>query len=330
MSEYDRVIHNKLALVIGVGSGACKALNHNYLCKKVYEIDFLAIDTDKHALARLDIPTNQQMIIGKNLTMGIGTEAKPELGRESAIESIHTLKKIISKDYKIVFILAGMGGETGTGAVPIIAELCHNLDCIVITIVSIPGHFEGKIINGNIQNRIDLLTRFSDIVLTLSIDSITNSHKNLSSSQIFQCSDSFFKAPIDVILRMFLITKHSIYPNVDLDDIKTVIQGANGVSAVISGIGNGKNRIKEALLDMFGSPYLLDFTLESVNSILVFTESGIKNEITMSEIGKIIDYLQEEIGNDTVIIWGSGFDADLKAEIRISALLSPKLPLFEG
>ncbi len=311
-------------LVISIGSGACKALNHIYLSQKVYDIDFLAIDTEKQALASLEIPISQQLIIGNNVTMGRGTEAKPELGRKLAIESIQTLKNFITKDYRIIFILAGMGGGTGTRALPIIAEFCHNLDCIVITIFSIPGLFEGEIINENILNGIELQSRFSDIALKFSIDEIANSHVNLSLTQIFQYSDSIFRTPIDVILRMLLSTKHFIYPVIDLNDLKSVIQGANGFSAVISGVGNGKNRIEAALLDMFSSPYLWGIKLVSVKSVLVFTESFTEHEITMSEIGRIIDYLQQKIGNDTVIIWGSGLVADLKTEIRINAILSPK------
>lgn len=321
------MIHNKLALVIGVGSGACKALNYTYLCKKDYEIDFLAIDTDIQALGRLDIPTVQQLIIGENVTMGLGTEAKPEIGRISAIESIQVLKRRISKDYKIVFILAGMGGGTGTGALPIIAELCYKLDCIVMAIISIPGSFEGEMINRNALNGIDLLPQFSDIVLKFSIDAIADSNEEQSQAQVFQYADLIYKMPIDIIHRMLLSTKISIYPVVDLTDIEKVIKAANGYSAVISGIGNGKNRIEEALLDMFGSPYFSGIKSESLKSILVFMESGINNEIKMSEIGRIVDALQREIGNDTVILWGSGVNPGLKTGIRISAILSPKMIL---
>jgi cell division protein FtsZ len=318
----ENITDNSLALVIGVGDGACKALNHIYLSNTIDGVDFWAINTDKQALTNLDIPKDRQLLIGENITKGLSSDSNPDFGRESAIESIPAIKEIVSKDYKIVFILAGMGGGTGTGSAPIIASLCRDMGYVVVTIASIPGVFEGDVRNVISRNGIDSMYKSSDMVLIFSNDRIASSHYNASISDVFKLSDLIFKMPVDFIIRM-LTSKE--YPLIDFDDLKTVVQGVNPLAVVISVIGDGEDRITEALLNLYGSPYLLDVEIKAVNNILLFTESGSENQISMSDIGIIIDNLQKEFGENTVIVWGGGINSSFNTEIRISALISVEL-----
>lgn len=322
MIKLNNETNNSLALVIGVGDGACRALNHIYLSNTLDSIDFLAINTDKQALGSLDISIGRQLLIGANVAKGLGSDSNPDVGRESAIESIPAIKEIVSKDYKIVFILAGMGGGTGTGSSPVIAKLCRDIGCVVVTIVSVPGIFEGNIRKVISRNGIDLLYKSSDVVLMFSNDRIASSHCNANIPEVFQFSDLIFKMPIDIIIRM-LSSKE--YPLIDFGDLETIIQGANVLSTVISGIGDGEDRITEALLKLYGSPYLLDVEIKAVNNILLFTESGSENQIRISDIGIIIDNLQEKFGKNAVIAWGSSINANFNTEIRLSAVLTGEL-----
>lgn len=322
MIKLDNETNNSLALVIGVGDGACKALNHIYLCNTFDGIDFLAINTDEQALCSLDIPIYRQLPIGANVAKGLSSGSNPDVGRESAIESIQAIKEIVSKDYKIVFILAGLGGGTGTGVSPIIAKLCQDIGYVVVTIVSIPGVSEGNIGKAISRNGIDLLYTSSDVVLMFSIDRIDSSNCNTSIPEVFKFSDLIFKMPVDIIGRMLLSKE---YPLIDFDDLKAVVQGVHALAAVISGIGDGEDRITEALFNLYSSPYLLDVEIKVVNNILLFIESGSESQIRMSDIGIIIDNLQEGFGENSVIVWGRGINAEFSTEIRLSAILTGEL-----
>lgn len=318
----ENMTDNSMALVIGVGDGACRALNHIYLSNTFDGIDFLAINTDKQALCNLDIPIERQLLIGMNVTNGLGADSNPAIGRESAIESIQAIKEIVSKDCKIVFILAGMGGGTGTGSSPIIAELCRDIGCVVVTIASIPGVFESNIRKAISRNGIDLLYKASDMVLLFPNDRIASFHCNANNPEVFKYSDLIFKMPVDIISRM-LSSKE--YPLIDFDDLKAVVQGENPLAAVISGIGDGEDRVTEALLNLYVTPYLLDVKIKAVNNILLFIESGSESQIRMSDIGIIIDNLQEEFGENSVIVWGRGINVEFSTEIRLSAVLTGEL-----
>ncbi len=313
---------NSFALIIGVGDGACGALNHIYLTNTLDGLDFLAINTDKQALFSLDIPIERQLLIGMNVTNGLGSGSNPVVGREAAIESISAIKEIVSKDYQIVFILAGMGGGTGTGSAPVIARLCRDIGCVVVTIVSIPGVFEGDLRKVISRNGIDPMYKSSDMVLMFSNDRIASSHYDASISEVFKFSDLIFKMPVDIIIRM-LSSKE--YPIIDFDDLKAVIQEVNVLSSVTSGIGDGEDRITEALHRLYGSPYLVDVEIKAVNNILLFIESGSENQVRMSEIGIIIDNLQEKYGEKTVIVWGCGINTNFNTEISLSAVLAGEL-----
>ena len=202
MLEFDLDYKSKIALVVGVGDGACKALNHIYLNNDFNTIDFLAINTDTQALGNLAIPSTNQLLIGVNTTKGEGCGNDPELGKQSAIESITAIKEHISKDYKIIFILAALGGGTGTGASLIIADLCRESGSLVLSIISSPHKLEGELRQIQANDGIDSLCKCSDAVFLFPNDRIISLQDFENCPISFEASDLLFKMPIEIILDM--------------------------------------------------------------------------------------------------------------------------------
>jgi len=320
MLEFDMDMVPKIALVIGVGDGACKALNYIYLNNDFNTIDFLAINTDKKALGNLDIPPMNQLLIGENTTKGLGCGTDPDMGEKSANESSAAINHHISKGYKIIFILAALGGGTGTGASPIVAELCHKSGSLVITIVSNPHRLEREIRKNHAKNGINTLCRCSDAVFLFSNDRILPLQDVENCPISFDASDLVFKMPIEIILDMI---SNQGYINIDFDDLNSILRGSNSLSTLISGTGRGDERIAEALRGMYASPYLLpEIEMILSGSILVCFEYSSESEITMNEIGETMDSLQEKFGLYTEIVWGNSFNPKLSNQIRISVIIA--------
>lgn len=314
--EMDRV--PKVGLVIGVGDGACKALNHIYLNNDFNGIDFLAINTDKQALGNLDIPSTDKLLIGVNTTKGMGCRGDCYIGKKSAIESTLEIEEHISRGYKIVFVLTALGGGTGTGASPIIADLCREFGNLVISVASKPHKLEGEFRQMQAMNGIDSLCKFSDAVFLFSNDRIVSLHDSEKCQIAFEASDLTFKIPIEVILEMISIQG---YINIDFDDLDGLLRGTNAPSILISGTGKGDNRVSMALREMYNSPYLLENEMNLSGNILVCFENSSESEITMNEIGDAINSLQDKFGFNTEIIWGNCLNPKLSNQIKISAIV---------
>lgn len=319
MLEFDLDYVSKFALVIGVGNGACNALNQIYLNNDFDTIDFLAINTDKQALGNLDILPMKQLLIGENTTKGLGCSTDPGLGEKSAIESSATIKEHISKGYKIIFILAALGGGTGTGASPIIAEMCRESGSLVLSIVSNPHKHEGKLRQIQAINGINSLCKSSDAVFLFPNDRILFLQDFESCQISFEESDLLFKIPIEIIMDMISFQG---YINIDFDDLNSTLRGVNALTAIISGVGHGNERIAEALRGMYASPYLSEIEINPSGRILVNFEYSLESEITMNEIGDVIDSLQDKFGFNTEINWGNCFNPKLSNQVRISAIIS--------
>jgi len=313
-----------LALVIGVGDCGCSAINYLYLNKALGNIDFLAINSSEYALSNLDIPVERQLLIGQSVLAGLVSDVDTELSQESLHQSISVLKDFITDDYKIVFILVELGGGIEPSLSTIVPKFFQDIGCVVITILAIPGVLYGADRRDCLNNGIGLLYECSDAVLIFPNDRIASFPCNASIIEGHESSESVFKMPVEIIVRM-LSSKE--YPIIDFDDFKTVFHGSNGLAAVIRGIGYGGDRIAEAMQNLYSSPYLLNVEIKSINNILLFTESGSENQIDMSDIGIIIDNLQEKFGKNAVIVWGSGINADFSSEIRVSALITGELQL---
>ncbi|HZL08352.1 MAG TPA: cell division protein FtsZ [Prolixibacteraceae bacterium] len=319
MLEFNRNKVHKIALVIGVGDGACKALNHIYLNNNFDTFDFLAVNTDKQALSNLEIPSTKQLLIGVKTTKGMGCGTDPKLGKKSAIESITAIKEHISKEYKIIFILAAMGGGTGTGASQFIAELCQKSGSLVISVVSGPHKLEAEIRQIHAHNGINSLCKCSDAVFLFPNDRIISLLDFESNPLAFKASDQIFKMPVEIILDLI---SNQGYINIDLEDMESTLRGVNALTAIISGTGHGHERLAEVLREMYASPYLSEIKINSTEKILVSFEYGSESEITMNEMGDAIDSLQDKFGFDTKISWGNCFNPRLSNQIRISAIVS--------
>jgi len=319
MLEFDLNRIPKIALVIGVGDGACKALNQMYLNNDFDTIDFLAVNTDQQALGHLEIPLTNQIIIGEHTTKGLGCGNDPDLGKKSALESITAIKERISEDYKIIFILAAMGGGTGTGASPVIAELCRESGCLVIAIASGPHILEGETRQIHVPNGIDFLCKCSDAVFLFPNDRVISLQDSENYPISFKASDLIFKMPVDLIMNM--ITNQG-YINIDFKDLDSILKGVNGITSIISGTWLGQERIAQVLYEMYASPYLPENKMNSSGKILLCFEYGLESEITMAEIGETVDSLQDRFGFNTEIIWGNCFNPKLSDQIRISAIIS--------
>jgi len=319
MLEFDMDMVPKIALVIGVGDGACKALNYIYLNNDFNTIDFLAINTDKKALGNLDIPPMNQLLIGENTTKGVDCSTDPGLGEKSAKESSIAIKEHISKGYKIIFILAAFGGGTGTGGSSIIADLCRESGSLVISIVSSPHKYEGELRQIQAINGINSLCKSSDAVFLFPNDRIISLQDFENCPISFVASDLIFKTPIEIIMDMI---SNQGYINIDFDDLNSTLRGVNALTAIISGIGHGNERIAEALRGMYASPYLSEIEINLSGRILVCFEYSLESEISMNEMGDVIDSLQDKFGFNTEIVWGNCFNPKLSNQIRISAIIS--------
>jgi cell division protein FtsZ len=319
MIEFDMNLAPKIALVIGVGDGACKALDHFYSNNDFDTLDFLAVNTDKQALGNLEIPPTRQLLIGANTTKGFGCGNDPNLGRKSAIESIPAIKEQISKEYKIIFILAALGGGTGTGASSIIAEICQESSSLVIPIVSSPHKLEGEILQIQAQKGMKSLCESSDAVFLFPNVRILSLQDFENYPISFKASDLIFKMPIEIILDMI---SNQGYINIDFDDLDSVLRGVNKITTIISGTGHGPERLTEALNGIYTSPYLSEIEMISVGNILLCIEFGSESEVTMNEIGVVVDSLQDIFGTETTIIWGNCFNPKLSNQIRISAIIA--------
>lgn len=315
--ELQNNAKNKLALVIGVGGGGCNALQHIYSENKSDAIDFFAINTDIQALNNLKIPLQQRLLIGENLTEGRGAGANPSQGELAAIESLSIIKQFLKKNYKIVFILAGMGGGTGTGASPIIAKACKELDILTIAVLSTPFTFEGNLRQKQARQGINALKKYTDSIFLFSNDNILNYYSTFKLSEAFKYSDSIFKLPIDLIVG---ITTTSGYINIDFQDIKTVL-AHSGFSTVTMGTGIGEKRAKQALEQILQSPFISNVNLNEVKDVLIQVVSG-KKEVVMDEIAEVTDYFSTIVNNNADIIWGTAIDTDLDEELKINAILS--------
>ena len=319
MLEFDLPCNPKIALVIGVGDGACKALNQLYLKNDFDTIDFLAVNTDEKALGHLEIPVTNQLLIGIDTTKGMSCGNDTDQGRRSVLESLPAIKECISKEYKLIFILATMGGGTGTGASPVIAEVCRETGSLVIAIVSSPHTLEGEMPQIQAKEGINSLCKCSDAVFLFSNDRVNSFEGSENNPVSFKASDQLFKMPVELIMDMLSIQG---YVNIGFEDLESVLRGVNGLTAIISGIGQGPDRITQVLHEMYASPYLPEIALSSSRKMLLCFESGSESEITMNEIGETIDSLQDRFGFDTEIIWGNCLNPKLSDQIRISAIIA--------
>lgn len=298
--------------VIGVGGGGSNAVNHMFR-QGIRGVDFMICNTDAQALEISPVPFKLQL--GPSLTEGRGAGSLPEVGKQSAIENIEELKKALSKDTKMVFITAGMGGGTGTGAAPIIAGVAKEMGILTVGIVTVPFTFEGKKRKMQAGSGIEDLKRNVDTLLIICNDKLREIHGDLKLTDAFGRADDILTIAAKSIAEIITVTG---YINVDFADVQTVLK-ESGVAIMGSAYAEGANRAMTAAQLALDSPLLNDSNITGARYILLNINSG-STEVTMDEIGEITDYIQEQAGLTADIIMGTGKDETLGDKISVTVI----------
>jgi len=298
--------------VIGVGGGGGNAVNYMYH-KGIKDVDFVVVNTDAQDLSKSPVPIKIQ--IGKELTEGLGAGANPEIGERAANEDIKAIKSILENNTKMIFITAGMGGGTGTGAAPIIAKLAKEMGILTVAIVTSPFEHEGKKRNLYAQKGIENLRDFVDSLIIINNNKLREIYGNLAISKAFAKSDEILASAASSIAE---VITHNYMVNVDFRDVKTVLEDS-GTAIMGSAVASGENRAQEVIMQALDSPLLNDNKITGAKNVLVLVVSG-KNEITIDEMSDINDYIQTEAGNNADIIMGIGEDESLGEGISVTVI----------
>ena len=288
---------------IGVGGGGSNAINHMFK-QGIKGVDFVICNTDAQALNNSGVPNKIQL--GVNLTEGLGAGANPDIGKQAALESCEDIIQMLQTNTKMVFITAGMGGGTGTGAAPIIAKMARELNILTVGIVTTPFEFEGKIRNEQAQIGLENLREHVDSLIIINNNKLRDVYGNLGFKAGFSKADEVLSTASKGIAE---VITHHYTQNIDLKDAKTVL--SNSGTAIMGAYkSSGENRAKEAISKALESPLLNDNKIFGAKNVLLLIVSG-TNEITIDEIGEINDYIQDEAGNGANIIMGVGEDNEL-------------------
>ncbi len=298
--------------VIGVGGGGGNAVNHMYH-QGIRDVDFMVCNTDAQALLNSPVPFKVQL--GSSLTEGRGAGNKPETGRDSAIENIEDVKKVLRNNTKMVFITAGMGGGTGTGGAPVIAQAAKELGILTVGIVTIPFRNEGRRRIKQAIEGIAAMESHVDSLLIINNERIREMYGDSKISDAFAKADNILTTAAKGIAEIITVPG---YINVDFADVETVMRNS-GVALMGTGIASGANRAVIAVEEALNSPLLNNNDIMGARNILLNITSGIE-EITMDEIGDITDYVQEKAGNSADLIWGNGVDESLGDKISVTII----------
>ncbi len=298
--------------VIGVGGGGSNAINHMFL-QGIKGVDFVICNTDAQALQNSGVPNKIQL--GVNLTEGLGAGANPEVGEQAAVESLEDLRRMLDTNTKMVFITAGMGGGTGTGAAPIIAKLAKELDILTVGIVTMPFQFEGRTRNEQAQRGVENLRAHVDSLIVINNNKLREVYGNLGFKAGFSKADEVLSTASRGIAE---VITHHYTQNIDLRDAKTVLKDS-GTAIMGSASASGNNRAQEAIMKALDSPLLNDNKITGAKNVLLLIVSG-SQEITIDEIGEINDHIQTEAGHSANIIMGVGEDESLDESISVTII----------
>jgi len=298
--------------VIGVGGGGSNAINHMFQ-QGIKGVDFVICNTDAQALQNSGVPNKIQL--GVNLTEGLGAGANPEIGEQSAVESFDEIQNMLDTNTKMIFITAGMGGGTGTGAAPIIAKMAKDLDVLTVGIVTMPFQFEGKMRNQQAQIGIENLRNVVDSLIVINNNKLREVYGNLGFKAGFSKADEVLSTAARGIAE---VITHHYTQNIDLRDAKTVLSNS-GTAIMGSASASGQNRAQEAIRKALDSPLLNDNKITGAKNVLLLIVSG-SQEITIDEIGEINDHIQNEAGHGANIIMGVGEDESLDESIAVTII----------
>ena len=298
--------------VIGVGGGGSNAINHMFK-QGIKGVDFVICNTDSQALNNSGVPNKIQL--GVNLTEGLGAGANPEIGEQSAVESLDDIRAMLTSNTKMVFITAGMGGGTGTGAAPIIAKMAKEMDILTVGIVTMPFEFEGKIRNSQAHQGIEKFRKTVDSLVIINNNKLREVYGNLGFKAGFSKADEVLSTAARGIAE---VITHHYMQNIDLRDAKTVLSNS-GTAIMGSSTSSSQNRAQEAITSALDSPLLNDNKITGAKNVLLLIVSG-SQEITIDEIGEINDHIQAEAGYGANIIMGVGEDDSLGEAISVTII----------
>jgi cell division protein FtsZ len=312
--KFDLPTHNKSIIkVIGVGGGGSNAVNHMY-SQGIKDVEFVVCNTDSQALKSSPVPHKLQ--IGANLTEGLGAGANPERGKQAAIESKDEIKELLSDDTRMVFITAGMGGGTGTGAAPVIAKVAKEMGILTVGIVTAPFMFEGRKKKQQADNGIKELSENCDTVLVILNDKLREIFGNLQIRQAFAKADNVLSTAAKSIAEIITVTSEV---NVDFEDVKTVMKDS-GAAVMGSATTEGENRALRAAEESLSSPLLNNTDIHGAQKILLSIMSGDQAELEMDELTEITEYIQDKAGEEAEVIFGHGIDSTLGQSIRVTVI----------
>jgi cell division protein FtsZ len=298
--------------VVGVGGGGSNAVNHMFN-QGIKGVDFVVCNTDQQALDMSPVPFKIQL--GASLTEGRGAGAIPEIGKNAAIENIEDIRTFLAKGTKMVFITAGMGGGTGTGAAPVIARVAKEMDILTVGIVTIPFAFEGKKRKQQAEDGLEEMRQNVDTLLIINNDRLREMYGNLSLGSAFSQADNVLAIAAKGIAEVISVTG---LINVDFNDVNTVMKNS-GAAIMGSATAEGEFRAIEAVKSALSSPLLNDNDIRGAKYVLLNITYGNK-EILMDEIGIITDYIQDEAGSTADVIWGHGYDETLGDSINLTLI----------
>ncbi|MCS6794717.1 MAG: cell division protein FtsZ [Raineya sp.] len=300
--------------VIGVGGGGSNAVNHMFN-RGIKDVEFVVCNTDAQALNASPVPTKLQ--IGINLTEGLGAGANPEKGREAALESREDIRELLANHTKMVFVTAGMGGGTGTGAAPVIAQIARDLGILTVGIVTAPFSFEGRKKIEQAKQGIEELRKYCDTLIIISNDKLKEIYGNLTISNAFAQADNILLTAAKSIAE--LITVHG-YVNVDFEDVKTIMSNS-GTAVMGSAKAEGEDRALKAVEEALNSPLLNNRDIRGAKKMLVSVMSSDKAELRLEEFTTVMDYITDKIGGEAEnVIWGQGIDPTLGDAIRVTVI----------
>jgi len=298
--------------VIGVGGGGSNAVNYMFH-QGITDVDFIICNTDSQALANSPVPV--KIHLGKQLTEGLGAGNKPDIGREAAVESLEEINNVLSNNTRMVFITAGMGGGTGTGAAPVIAKAAKELGILTVAIITIPFRFEGEKRMNNAMKGVQEINKYVDSLLVINNERLRDIYGNLGVREAFAMADNVLSVAAKGIAE--IITKKG-YVNVDFADVQTVMKDS-GVAILGSAMAEGENRAMIAIEEALSSPLLNSNDISGAENVLLNISFG-ESEITMDEIFEMTHYIQDQAGNSANLIWGYNQEETLGEKINVTVI----------
>lgn len=305
--------HKSIIKVIGVGGGGSNAVNHMFN-QGIKDVEFIVCNTDAQALNNSPIPNRLQ--IGVHLTQGLGAGANPEVGKNAALENKEEIRDLLHEHTKMIFITAGMGGGTGTGAAPVIAKVAKELDILTVGIVTVPFGFEGNKKMLQAELGIKEMKENCDTVLVILNDKLREIYGNLAISEAFAKADNVLTTASKGIAEIITVPG---YVNVDFEDVKTVMSNS-GAAVMGSSTTEGENRARRAAEEAIASPLLNNENIHGAEKILLSIISGEEAELQMDELTEITEYIQEVAGTDAEVIFGHGVDSNLGDSISVTLI----------